>query len=196
MARPSRIKEHEWILIKQRYMEGESTAEIAKDYGIHYSLIQKKSKSDGWGKNGEISKIIQKRAIEVCDLIENTELPPATEEYQIKDIHSEILDVASLRLQAQKVQHNMLNLITKAQNQVRRVFDENESGMHVKSQGENGITYSRNTEFIKDLSGVMNSLNKLIGVDQEQTNIQINNNQDTQRQVVLEIQPVKVIGNE
>ena len=138
----AKLIDKDWLEIKTRYELGHTLRKIADDYGINASTISRKANAENW----EIQIPLQQSVLAVSnDLGELQQKTQHMQQEQINVVFNEVVKLSGLKQRASEVQEYMLDLIKLASTQAKQILQDNPSGLHVKSQGENGSTFGRNT---------------------------------------------------
>lgn len=186
------IRKELWDKARALYELGNSLSIISDKTGIDRSSISKRAKKDGWIQ-GEIQQLKNEKINAISDLatVEN-KIQQQIQPHQISEFNKAVDDGLRLKLLATNVQESMLELVELSTKQVKQVLKDNPSGLHIKSQGENGTSFGRNTELVKDLIPAMNAANAILGIGKEapQTAIQINNENKIEDRVVVNIEGI------
>jgi hypothetical protein len=100
----------------------------------------------------------------------------------------QILNLAGLRLKAEKVLYAFLDLMHEIVNKAHKTVSQSKNGLYIKSKGYNSISYGRLTEFIKDLVPSMQLCNTILGLDECAVNVSTRiSGANKQAQVILNI---------
>ena len=177
-----KLTDKQWLDVKALYECGHGVTELSKRFNTPKSTLQSRVKKEQWVQ-GEIAQEIIENAKALNVIHDNShKIAQNRTETEIRAINNEILDLAGLKKRATNVQESMLELVELSTKQVKQVLKDNPSGLHIKSQGENGTSFGRNTELVKDLIPAMNAANAILGIGKEspQVAVQVNNNIETQ----------------
>ena len=192
----ARLNDADWLKIKVKFestnSEDISLEAIANEFGCSKGAISQKAKKDGWTRS-RTKQTKQDNVNALNNLIEVTkQTKQELNEVEQELFTNEILAASKLKFEASTAQSRLLKLIDKAAQQVDNILDNNPSGLHIKSQGENGNSFGRNTEFVKDLIPAMNAANAILGIGKEQptTAIQINNENKIEDKVIINIEGI------
>lgn len=193
----ARLNDADWLKIKVKFESTDSDdislETIANEFGCSKGAISQKAKKDGWTRS-RTKQTKQDNVNALNNLVEVTkQTKQELNEAEQEIFTGEVLASSKLKFEAATTQSRLLKLIDKAAQQVDDILDNNPSGLHVKSQNENGETFGRNTEFVKDLIPAMTAANAILGVgkdDKPTTAIQINNENKTEEKVIINIEGI------
>lgn len=187
----ARLDDATWLKIKVKFESTDaddidpktkkklSIEYIAAEFGCTKGAISQKAKKDNWVR-GKTKQTKQANISAISNLVEVTkQTKQELNEAEQPIFEQEVLAGAGLVGVAKPVANKFLRLADKIIDQVDEIIDNNPSGLHVKSQTDSGITYGRNTEFLKDLTPIMNPVNQILGIgkpDGPQTQVNIQNN--------------------
>lgn len=182
------------------YEAGDSLLSASKQANIPEATLRRYAKSGSWGQ-GKWRTEIEENANSLKNIVKNDEaMANEMTNLQKQMTLERIIDLSGLKYQAQSVQESMLELVELSTKQVKQLLQDNPSGLHIKSQGESGSTFGRNTEFVKDLIPAMNAANAILGVSKEipaaQVNIQNNNTANSVYDANLEAVVKRVLSSE
>ena len=185
----AKLSDKDWLEIKTKYSLNTPLRKIADEYNTSASTISRKANSENWQIDTELKQSISTVATDLSDLQQKMK---HLQQPQSDIVVNEIINQAGLKKKANAVQESMLELIKLASNQAKQILQDNPSGLHIKSQGENGNSFGRNTEFVKDLIPAMNAANAILGIGKEQptTAIQINNENKIEDKVIINIEGI------
>lgn len=102
----------------------------------------------------------------------------------------------ALRKQALIAQKGIVDTVTIMLNKVKKIVDKNgDNCLYMKSNNNGNIQYGRVTEFISDLAKAMPTINEILELATEHTQVNIQNNfsNETQDKVNINILPVSTI---
>lgn len=188
-----KLTDKQWLEVKALYECGHGVTELSKRFNTPKSTLQSRVKKENW-QQGEIAQEIIENA-KALNVIHETshKIAQNRTDIEMRVIDDEILSIAKLKNSAYDSQLQMIELLTLATNQAKQIIQNNPSGLHVKSQTDNGVAYGRNTEFIKDLLPAMNATNAILGIGKEQptTAIQINNDISLEKQAKITYKQIK-----
>lgn len=166
-------------IARTAYEAGDSLLSASKQANIPEATLRRYSKANAW-EHAKWRAQIEENANSIKSIIKNDEVMANEMPNLQKQMTLErIIDLSGLKYQAQSVQESMLELIKLASDQAKNILQDNPNGLHIKSDGANGSTFGRNTEFVKDLIPAMNAANAILGIGKEpvnQVNIQNNAN--------------------
>ena len=185
----AKLTDNDWLEIQARYELGHTLRKIADEYGTSASTISRRATSENWQISNSLQQAVQVVASDLGELQQKTQ---HMQQSQLDVVFDEVVRLSGIKQRASEVQESMLDLIKLASAQAKKLLQDNPSGLHVKSQGENGSTFGRNTEFVKDLIPAMTAANAILGIGKEQptTAIQINNENKIEDKVVINIEGV------
>ena len=187
-----KLTNKQWLEVKALYECGHGVTELAKRFNTPKSTLQSRVKKEDW-QQGEIAQEIIENA-KALNVIHDTshKIAQNRTDTEIRTINDEILNLANVRNLAKQAQEDMFEVLSLATKQVKQILQDNPSGLHIKSQGENGNSFGRNTEFVKDLIPAMNAANAILGIGKEQptTAIQINNENKIEDKVIINIEGI------
>lgn len=166
-------------IARTAYEAGDSLLSSSKQANIPEATLRRYAKNESW-EQGKWRTEIEENANSLKNIVKNDEaMANEMTNLQKQMTLERIIDLSGLKYQAQSVQESMLELVELSTKQVKQIILDNPSGLHIKSQGENGNSFGRNTEFVKDLIPAMNAANAILGIGKEpvnQVNIQNNAN--------------------
>lgn len=178
-----KLTDKQWLEVKALYECGHGVTELSKRFNTPKSTLQSRVKKENW-QQGEIAQEVIENA-NALNIIHNTshKIAQNRTNTEIRTINDEILNLVNVRNLAKQSQEDMFEVLSLATKQIKQLMKDNPCGLHIKSQGENGNTFGRNTEFVKDLIPAMNAANAILGIGKEQptTNVQINNDNDNDK---------------
>jgi len=189
----AKYTEKQITIARTAYEAGDSLLSASKQANIPEATLRRYAKSESW-EQGKWRTEIEENANSLKNIVKNDEaMTNEMTNLQKQMTLDRIINLSGLKTKAQSVQESMLELVELSTKQVKQILQDNPSGLHVKSQNENGETFGRNTEFVKDLIPAMTAANAILGVgkdDKPTTAIQINNENKTEEKVIINIEGI------
>ena len=126
--------------------------------------------------------------------IDHTAISKRAKEEKWKDTD----EFVALRKQALIAQKSIVSTVTIMLSKVKKLIDNNgDDCLYIKSTNNGNIQYGRVTEFISDIAKAMPTINEILelATDHTQVNIQNNFSSETQDKVNINILPVSKIDS-
>lgn len=176
----------EWNEIQARYEAGDKLTVIADQYLMRASSICIEAKRRGWDRTNRKEGWIRKNKKEIVKprtnriRLEIKEAPKNKKLIKINDIpiHGLLNDLdESIKQKSKILLERFIEVTNIAISQTIELMNENPNGLHISSQGNSGIRYSRNTQFINDLIPLFIALKAYVTENDNKTinfNTQIN----------------------
>jgi hypothetical protein len=184
----SKYTEKQITIAQVSFEAGDSLREASRKSNIPETTLRRYAKKLFW-VNGKWRTYMDIKASAVKAVLA-TEIGMAQNMGQMQKqlCDEQILNLAGLRLKAEKVLYAFLDLMHEIVNKAHKTVSQSKNGLYIKSKGYNSISYGRLTEFIKDLVPSMQLCNTILGLDECAVNVSTRiSGANKQAQVILNI---------